>query len=141
MCCVGFICSFWSWLVITLIFCIGCIWLITFWESLYFPELYVTMKRHRSNVNIYIFNEYLCKTINGHCIHRSLFFQILSYWSKNENLIIFNFQCIPQQANEQSRRFEGILKICKQVNPKLDVHNYVVSISQGKIIVFSRIIL
>ena len=34
------------------------------------------------------------------------------------------------QANEESRRFEGILKICKQVNPKLDVHNFVISVSQ-----------
>ena len=43
----------------------------------------------------------------------------------NIMIVIFLFQ-----ANEESRRFEGILKICKQVNPKLDVHNFVMSVSQ-----------
>ena len=37
------------------------------------------------------------------------------------------------QANEQSRRFEGILRTCKSVNPKMDVHNFIVCVSQESI--------
>ena len=47
-----------------------------------------------------------------------------------------NFIChifVNFQANEQSRRFEGILKICKQVNPKIDVHNFIMSLTQEPI--------
>lgn len=51
---------------------------------------------------------------------------VLRFKSKTENYCDW----LSFQANEESRRFEGILKICKQVNPKLDVHNFVMSVSQ-----------
>ena len=35
-------------------------------------------------------------------------------------LVSFLFSLI-QQANEQQRRFENLLKICRQVNPQLDI--------------------
>ena len=32
------------------------------------------------------------------------------------------------QANDQKRRWESILKLCKQVNPKTDVSNFVLAV-------------
>ena len=46
-------------------------------------------------------------------------------------LIRLNCFLLLFQANEQSKRFEGILNICnKQVNPKMDIHNMLLTLSE-----------
>ena len=55
-----------------------------------------------------------------YCTNRTLCWVLVGYTCLSK-VYLCQFKFYPFQANEQQRRFEDLLKICRQVNPQLDI--------------------